>query len=414
MGTDEEWAEATEALRDAVESMDLELVMDEGGGAFYGPKIGVQSSDAIGRTWQMTTIQVDFQLPQRFDMQYAGADNDAAPAGHDPPRDVGDARAVLRRADRALRRGVPAVALARADPVRRGGRPSRRALRGARRQAPGRGLRAVRRRLEGVGRQEDPGVAADEGCRTRWCRRPGRSRPAPYTVRDRDGHRDTRVWRSTMSSTALLAEADSRALEQTDFGGRLSGSPLESLADGVHPFGPRNVASRRGGCVFCSIPEREAERVPRRPGRTAYIVLNKFPYNPGHLLVVPLRHVGDLEDAEPPRAPGGADAAPAIASARSADGSAARVQRGTEPGRGRRRGHPRACPLARRAALERRHQLHVGRGRDAGAARTPRRDRSPPRAEVRSHEHRDGGHRRASRRRPSRLRPGGRGAECSR
>jgi threonyl-tRNA synthetase len=75
VGTDEEWAEATEALRVAAEGMGLELVMDEGGGTFYGPKISVQTRDAIGRTWQMSTIQVDFQFPQRFDLHYAGDDN---------------------------------------------------------------------------------------------------------------------------------------------------------------------------------------------------------------------------------------------------------------------------------------------------------------------------------------------------
>ena len=52
---------------------DLELVLDEGGGAFYGPKISVQAKDAIGRTWQMSTIQVDFQLPQRFELEYQSA-----------------------------------------------------------------------------------------------------------------------------------------------------------------------------------------------------------------------------------------------------------------------------------------------------------------------------------------------------
>ena len=76
VGTDEEWVEATEVLRAAAESMDLELVMDEGGGAFYGPKISVQARDAIGRTWQMSTIQVDFQFPQRFDLHYAGDDGE--------------------------------------------------------------------------------------------------------------------------------------------------------------------------------------------------------------------------------------------------------------------------------------------------------------------------------------------------
>ncbi|HEX5094362.1 MAG TPA: threonine--tRNA ligase [Acidimicrobiia bacterium] len=76
VGSDEEWDEATEALRVAASSKDLELVLDEGGGAFYGPKISVQAKDAIGRTWQMSTIQLDFQLPQRFDLHYVGADNE--------------------------------------------------------------------------------------------------------------------------------------------------------------------------------------------------------------------------------------------------------------------------------------------------------------------------------------------------
>jgi threonyl-tRNA synthetase len=74
VGADEEWDEATEALRAAAAEMHLDLVLDEGGGAFYGPKISVQTSDAIGRTWQMSTIQLDFQLPQRFEMEYIGSD----------------------------------------------------------------------------------------------------------------------------------------------------------------------------------------------------------------------------------------------------------------------------------------------------------------------------------------------------
>jgi threonyl-tRNA synthetase len=76
VGTDAEWDEATEALRTVAVNAGLELVMDEGGGAFYGPKISVQARDAIGRTWQMSTIQLDLQLPQRFGLEYVGADND--------------------------------------------------------------------------------------------------------------------------------------------------------------------------------------------------------------------------------------------------------------------------------------------------------------------------------------------------
>ena len=74
VGEDAEWNEATDALRKAAEKQNLELVMDPGGAAFYGPKISVQAKDAIGRTWQMSTIQVDFQLPQRFDLEYQSSD----------------------------------------------------------------------------------------------------------------------------------------------------------------------------------------------------------------------------------------------------------------------------------------------------------------------------------------------------
>ena len=74
VGEDSDWIEATAALREAAMKQGLELVLDEGGAAFYGPKISVQAKDAIGRTWQMSTIQVDFQLPQRFDLEFAAAD----------------------------------------------------------------------------------------------------------------------------------------------------------------------------------------------------------------------------------------------------------------------------------------------------------------------------------------------------
>ncbi len=76
IGSDEEWEEATEALRRAAQSKDLELVLDPGGGAFYAPKISVQARDAIGRSWQMSTIQVDLMLPQRFDLSYIGPDGE--------------------------------------------------------------------------------------------------------------------------------------------------------------------------------------------------------------------------------------------------------------------------------------------------------------------------------------------------
>jgi threonyl-tRNA synthetase len=74
VGSDDVWEEATETLREVAESENLDLVLDPGGAAFYGPKISVQARDAIGRTWQMSTIQLDFNLPERFELEYQAAD----------------------------------------------------------------------------------------------------------------------------------------------------------------------------------------------------------------------------------------------------------------------------------------------------------------------------------------------------
>jgi threonyl-tRNA synthetase len=74
VGSEEVWDEATETLREVAEASGLDLVADPGGAAFYGPKISVQARDAIGRTWQMSTIQLDFNLPERFDLEYTAND----------------------------------------------------------------------------------------------------------------------------------------------------------------------------------------------------------------------------------------------------------------------------------------------------------------------------------------------------
>ncbi|MGE0780236.1 threonine--tRNA ligase [Mycolicibacterium sp.] len=74
VGSDEVWEEATETLREVGEASGLELVPDPGGAAFYGPKISVQVRDALGRSWQMSTIQLDFNMPDRFELEYTAAD----------------------------------------------------------------------------------------------------------------------------------------------------------------------------------------------------------------------------------------------------------------------------------------------------------------------------------------------------
>lgn len=76
MGSDEDWEMATEALRGALDDLGLDYVVNEGDGAFYGPKIDFHLEDSIGRTWQCGTIQLDFQLPLRFELEYNGADGE--------------------------------------------------------------------------------------------------------------------------------------------------------------------------------------------------------------------------------------------------------------------------------------------------------------------------------------------------
>ena len=74
IGSDEEWESATDTLREVAEESGLDLVPDPGGAAFYGPKISVQARDAIGRSWQLSTIQLDFNQPKRFGLEYTAAD----------------------------------------------------------------------------------------------------------------------------------------------------------------------------------------------------------------------------------------------------------------------------------------------------------------------------------------------------
>lgn len=76
LGTDEQWDQAEAQLRDVLEARGLDYVLDEGGGAFYGPKLDFKLMDAIGRQWQGPTVQLDFNLPERFKIEYVGEDNE--------------------------------------------------------------------------------------------------------------------------------------------------------------------------------------------------------------------------------------------------------------------------------------------------------------------------------------------------
>ena len=116
VGDLEIWEHATNSLRGALEGRGLPFTVDEGGGAFYGPKIDINITDALGRAWQCTTVQFDFNLPERFDLVYQDDQGGRSRPYMVHRAILGSMGAVPRRADRALRRGIPGVA--GAGPVR--------------------------------------------------------------------------------------------------------------------------------------------------------------------------------------------------------------------------------------------------------------------------------------------------------
>ena len=109
VGEQSQWDDAQAALRAALEERALPYKVDEGGGAFYGPKIDVKIKDSLGRYWQCTTIQFDFNEPERFDMAFIGEGRQRTPTLHDPPRSARFNRTLLRLPDRTLCRSLPAV-----------------------------------------------------------------------------------------------------------------------------------------------------------------------------------------------------------------------------------------------------------------------------------------------------------------
>ena len=270
--------------------------MDEGGGAFYGPKINVQARDAIGRTWQMSTIQVDFQLPAALRAGVHGRRQRAPPAGHDPPRAVRLDRAVLRRADRALRGGVPAVALARAAaascPSPTGTSSTAHELAAAAQAA---GLRADRRRLarRRVGKKIRA-AQLDEGAVHARGRRPGARVRRRYTVRDRAGTETPGVPFDRDRRRARRGGRDAARSSRPTSGPEVTrGAPLEPLADGVHPGGHGRARGRRRLRLLrarrratspsgCSPAASSRYVVARTSSRTT----------PGTCWCVPIRHDG--------------------------------------------------------------------------------------------------------------------------
>ena len=305
VGTDEEWDEATAALRNVALARDLDLVLDEGGGAFYGPKISVQARDAIGRTHQMSTIQLDFQEPQRFDMEYVGADN----ARHRP---IMIHRALFGSVERFFAillehyagnlptwlapeqvRVLPVADAhqAYADEVAS--------------QLHGHGLRVevhgseemLGARIGKAKVQKIPYIAGGRGRgRGRPHSRgqpPGRQPACPGRAPGRlRGHRGPRGRDQELARAGrpgrVTGPGGERALEHLWAGWR-------------HQYVAEATAAERAGeadgCVFCRLAASGAPSVENLVvwrGERAFAALNLYPYGSGHLLVLPVRHEDDL------------------------------------------------------------------------------------------------------------------------
>ena len=127
IGTDEQWERAEQALREALERQGREYDVSPGEGTFYGPKIDFHITDALGRSWQCGTCQLDFQMPERFELTYTGRGQHRAPAGDDPPCPAGLDGALRRDPDRALRRPLSALACPDPGVGAAGRRPAQRA-----------------------------------------------------------------------------------------------------------------------------------------------------------------------------------------------------------------------------------------------------------------------------------------------
>ena len=335
VGDDATWEEATATLAEVATASGLELVPDPEGAAFYGPKISVQARDAIGRTWQMSTIQLDFNLPERFELEYSAADGTRQ-------RPVMIHRALFGSIERffgvltehyagafpAWLSPVHVVGIPVADAFgdQPGGR--RRGGQGPRDQVPGRPLRrpdaeedpqphhrqgavhaARRSRRHGIriGVLQIPRRVADQ-------RRPGRpgdrsdprlDHPSGQRLARGRAVRGYVEGRRLASPRRLMPESEStpavELVHQDGIGIPDQWARLWTPHRMAYVTAQERVAPDAGPtCPFCRIPtlDDEAGLIVAR-GVHVYAVLNLFPYNPGHLMVVPYRHIPDYTELEP-------------------------------------------------------------------------------------------------------------------
>ena len=180
IGTEEMWDRAEAALEDALVQRGVEFELNAGDGAFYGPKIDLHMTDSIGRSWQLGTVQLDYVMPERFELHLHRRRQRRAPAGDDPPRADGLVRALHGHPDRALRGRVPA--LARAAPGARAARSPTAIIDYAREVAERLGGRRPARRASTTAASRSGARSARPSsprCRTCWSSATARRRRAP-------------------------------------------------------------------------------------------------------------------------------------------------------------------------------------------------------------------------------------------
>src|SRR5690606_6365350 len=334
VGTDEAWEEATETLRQVAEKQNLELVADPGGAAFYGPQISVLAKDAIGRTWQMSTIQLDFNLPERFDLEYTAADGSKT-------RPVMIHRALFGSIERffaVLLEHYAGAFPAWLAPVQAIGIPIGDAhveyLEQFAARAKKRGLRVevdsssdrMQKKIRNAQKQKVPFmvIAGDEDMAN-----------GAVSFRYRDGSQENgipvdeaiakivkvveeraQVRRTTPRAPGKRSGGPCRATPRTPYAARMTSEPEQQLGVGTPDafqrlWTPHRMAYIQGenkpsgpgaddDCPFCSIPAKSDEDgLVLRRGERVYVVLNLYPYTGGHCMVVPYRHVADYTDLTP-------------------------------------------------------------------------------------------------------------------
>ena len=278
----------------------LELVLDPGGGAFYGPKISVQARDAIGRTHQMSTIQLDFQTPQRFDATYVARRQRAHAPDHDPPRALRLGRAIHGDPARALRRQHADLAHV----------PSRSASSAcATTTTPTRFDVADDARARGRARRRVDDGGEPLGARIRRAK----LEKIPYVlvVGDDDvatGHpRGQRARLERPRSRRERRRSSRERVARGDRGARLARGPLVALERVLGRVARAATSPTSPSATTLDDGVVRLLRARRRPGRRdapasspasdlSFVVLNAFPYGSGHLLVLPRRHVAELRD----------------------------------------------------------------------------------------------------------------------